>query len=488
MFSLKSFFIALLVFAPLLLIVINTFVDSKRKSFFRNGAFVYILVSSVLAVFNHYQLSVDSDVVWNLGKISFYTNIDDLSSVLVVLTQILGFFVIFLAPNFINFEDKEKIFYNSFLGLILGLNLTFISRDIISFYIGWELALLGAIILIMIFGLGDKVKTALTFFIYTFTGSLFLLLGLGAFAANAYNESGMMITHFHQLSRFSLPFESSWLSLQGLSFIAMTFAFMIKAPVMPLHMWMRDTYKNTPSIVLVLIAGVMGKMGTYAMIRFLPFFPEAQVSASHFMTYLAAFGIVYGAILAIRSKSLKELITYSSLSHVSYIAMGIYSLDSSALSGSIMQIFNHGIIIAGLFIILAHLEKYNLENASGIQNVAPKLSVLFFIYVLASIGLPITSGFTGEFLIFLGTFASIKTAALIGMLGVILGAIYMLKAYGRIFQGTWNNTNAEAPELDRKSFISAILIALIIFILGIFPMSFFKKPQQPTYALTEELK
>src|SRR5690606_12987635 len=116
----------------------------------------------------------------------------------------------------------------------------------------------------------------------TFTGSLFLLLGLGMLAANAYNESGMIITQFHELSKYSLPFESFWTSLQGLSFLAMTFAFMIKAPVMPLHMWMKETYQNTPSILLVLIAGVMGKMGTYAMIRFLPFFPEAQVYASHF--------------------------------------------------------------------------------------------------------------------------------------------------------------------------------------------------------------
>jgi NADH-quinone oxidoreductase subunit M len=264
------------------------------------------------------------------------------------------------------------------------------------------------------------------------------------------------------------------LGSQILLFLAFTSAFAVKAPIFPFHTWSPDAYAEAPVGGSVILAAVMAKLGTYGIVRFdLSLFPRAVVDLAPLLLTLGVVGILYGAIVACATKDLKRLVAYSSLAHIGFIVMGTFALTTQALTGSVIQMVNHGLVIALLFIVIGWIyerrKTWQASELRGLQRPAPILAAVFMVALLATIGLPGLNGFVGEFLILIGTFVTHRWWAVVATGGVVLAAIYMLWAYQQAFHHEPDAANANTPDISwREGVIVAPLVVLIIF-LGVYP-------------------
>ena len=418
--------------------------------------------------------------------VTYTIGLDGYNVLLVLLTAFLGPLV--TAGAFTAIQKDVKLFYAMVFLIQFAMVGTFVAQDLFVFYLFWEAMLIPMFLLIGIWGGDRRVYATLKFFLYTAFGSILMLAAVIYLAWAQWKATGSMSFAFTDLYKANLP-----LATQQWLLAAFAFSFAIKVPMVPLHTWLPDAHVEAPTAGSVILAGVLLKMGTYGFMKLgFPLFPEATRLAAPLFATLGVISIVYGACLALVQTDIKKIIAYSSISHLGYVMLGLASLDLLGIQGAMMQMVSHGLVAAGLFLMIGMIYERchtrDLAAYGGLARLLPVYSVFFLILTLASVGLPTTSGFTGEFLVLLGAFAaawreyqggSIYSLIVAGTAasGVVLGALYMLWFAQRFLFGAEKAPHAPVKDLDgRERAILAILVAAI-FWLGLFPDGALRKTE-----------
>jgi NADH-quinone oxidoreductase subunit M len=401
--------------------------------------------------------------------ISYHLGVDGISLFLVILTTVL-FSLSLLYSGGGDIETRPREFCFFMLILEMGLLGALLSIDIFLFYVFWELMLIPMYFLIGIWGHGRRVYAAFKFILFTMLGSILMLVAILYLVGAA--RAHLVHLSFDLRDLYDVPLthtEAQWL------FAAFALAFAIKVPVWPVHTWLPDAHTEAPTAGSVILAGVMLKMGTYGFLRFaIPLFPEVAIEAAPLFLALAIVGIIYGALVAMVQPDLKRLVAYSSVSHLGFVMLGIFALDPQGMEGAIYQMLNHGISTGSLFLLVGmlYLRRHTREIAEfgGLWHSVPTFAAVFMVVMLSSIGLPGLNGFVGEFLILLGAYLSRSLAAQIAVIGLILGALYMMYAYERVMFGPITKAvNAAISDLGpREIAVMAPMVALMLF-MGLYP-------------------
>ena len=463
-----------LVLLPILGAILITVISNKHLEYVKLIAMLFSvgiggmsiwLLASFHSDDSGFQFVSQHDWVTAWG-ISWHLGVDGVSLFLVVLTGILFPLVILgVDPH----HDHKR--YLAWLLLLeAGVMGSFLSLDLFLFFIFFEIVLVPMYFLIGGWGYDKRVYAATKFFLYTMLGSAFMLVGIIATAVLARRDIGYITFDLVTLAE-----QASFATNTGRwLFVSFAIAFAVKVPIFPLHTWLPDAHTQAPTGGSVILAGVLLKMGTYGFLRFgLYLFPDAAVWAKPVLLTLAVIGIIYGAIAATMQTDLKRLVAYSSVAHLGFIVLGIFAITSQSLTGSVMQMVNHGISTGALFLLVGMIyeRRHTREIAElrGIQSVAPIFSAAFMIVMLSSIGVPGLNGFAGEFLILIGSFQSARWWTIVAATGVILAALYLLWAYQRVFHGEPDKANSTFAELTlREGALLMVFIGLIGFT-GIYP-------------------
>lgn len=408
----------------------------------------------------------DASWVASLG-IHFKLNMDGISLIMVLLTNLLMPFIV-VSGKALDDIDTERMPARYALMLFMQSALigVFTAMDGFLFYIFWELALIPIWFICLIWGSENRRSITLKFFIYTLLGSLFMLIGLIYLYLQTPAPHTFDLQAFYNLS---LP-----QSAQSWVFWAFFIAFAIKMPLFPFHTWQPDTYVSAPTQGTMLLSGIMLKMGTYGLIRWLlPVVPQGVQAWSHFAMILAVIGIIYAAIIAIQQRDVKRLVAYSSMSHVGLIAAGTLAMNYQGIQGGIIQMLSHGINVVALFFVVDLLQRKihtrNLDQLGGIANVDREFAILFFIIVAGSVALPLTNGFIGEFMLLGAIFQVNAVLAAVAGLSIIFGAVYMLRFYrGSMFGETHVDTQ-HLVFVDSAEKWVLIPLCILVIALGIYP-------------------
>ena len=362
----------------------------------------------------------------------------------------------------------------SFVGWLLALTSftigSFVAHDLLEFFIFFELTLVPSYFIVAQWGGRERSRAALKFFVYTFAGSAFLFAGLLYLGFLHQHQVGGPLTFaYGALEATSMSTGTSvWL------FSAFAVAFAVKSPIWPLHTWSPLAYAEAPTAGSIELSGLLAKLGSYGLLRFaVGLFPLALASMRPVLLTLAVIGILYGSALAAVTPDLKRLVAYSSLAQMGFITLGVVTGSQIAMVGAVLLMFNHGVITAGFFLLIGFVERRRasatIADLRGLQGPAPILAALFTVVMLASIGLPGLSGFVSEYLILIGTFATHTWWAVVATLGVVLAALYLLRAYQRVFHGVATEENAAIEDASHpERWILAPVVVLVV-VLGVFP-------------------
>ena len=398
--------------------------------------------------------------------ISYYVGADGISLFIIIMTTLMT--LIGMASMGETKNIKNMIVTLLFLEMtMIGV---FVALDAIIFYLFWELSLVPMLYIIGAWGGPLRVYASIKFFLYTFTGSLIMLVGM-LFVAYIYHSLtgvwSFAITDWYALV---LPVDYQlWL------FAAFFIGFAIKVPMFPFHTWIPYAHGQAPTIGSVILAAVLLKMGTYGFVRFsLPMFPDASVMAITPVAVLSLIMIVYTAMIAYAQKDIKQVIAYSSVSHMGIIMLGLFAMNAEGLSGSVFQMLSHGIVSGALFMLVGMIYERRhtklMSEFGGLASVMPKFAVIFGVMLMASVGLPLTIGFVGEFLVLLGFYQVSPIITIIAGTSIILGAVYMLRVMKFTFFGPLNNEeNKKLKDLNRRETWSLIPLVAIVIWLGVYP-------------------
>jgi NADH-quinone oxidoreductase subunit M len=398
----------------------------------------------------------------NQPNISFALQADGLSIAMFLLTLALTPIIIF--SSFENTYTNAKSFYALILFMAFAMVGTFLASDGLLYYIFWELSLIPIYFIALIWGNGDteeRKKAVVKFFIYTLAGSLFMLVAL----VYLYQKAGSFLLEDLYSLNLSAT-EQLWI------FLAFFLAYAIKIPLIPFHTWQANVYQKAPAVGTMLLSGIMLKMGLYSIIRWqLPIAPLAAKEYMYIFISLGVAGVIYGSILALRQKDLKKLLAYSSLAHVGLIAAGTYTLTIDGLRGAVLQMIAHGFVVVGLFfisdIIFRRYETRTITEMGGIRTQSPKFASMFLLLVLASVALPTTFNFVGEFTVLYSLSQINVWFAFLGGLTIILGAYYMLKMYQQVMLGE-TNKNVFNDVTFKEGFALVVILA-VLFFFGMYP-------------------
>jgi NADH-quinone oxidoreductase subunit M len=406
--------------------------------------------------------------------ISYSVAVDGMSLWLVLLTT----FIVPLTTyaSWTHIDTKIKEYAISLLLLETAMLGAFFAQDLFLFYVFWELMLVPMLLIIGIWGGVQRVYAAVKFFLFTMVGSMLMLVAILYMVWQFKEVTGHYSFELAELKQLLLPVRTQvWL------FAAFALAFAIKVPMFPFHTWLPDAHVQAPTGGSVILAAVLLKMGTYGFLRFaMPLFPSGSHQLSATIALLAVVGIIYGAYCAWVQNDVKKLVAYSSVSHLGFVMLGIYSLTSHGLAGSILQMVNHGISTGALFLLVGVIYERRhtreLSEFGGLAKVMPNYALVFLIVTMSSVGLPATNGFIGEFMILTGAFMSEHLgpngpiAATIAATGVILAAVYMLHAVLKMFWGPLSNpANQGLADLTRREWIVLLPLVVLIFYIGLFP-------------------
>ena len=413
--------------------------------------------------------------------------IDGISLLLILMTTLLGFIAILSSWNSVG--ERVKQYYVFLLFLQTGMLGVFVALDFFLFYVFWEVMLVPMYFLIGVWGGARKLYAAIKFFLYTLVGSVLMLLGILALYFAHHGATGEYTFDLLRLM------ETSYASgLQFWVFLAFFVGFAIKVPMFPFHTWLPDAHVEAPTAGSVILAGVLLKMGTYGFVRFsLPLLPDASQDAVWWVATLAIIGIIYGALVALVQKDWKSLVAYSSVSHLGFVMLGIFALNTLGLEGGVLQMINHGLSTGGLFLLVGIMyeQRHTREIAAygGIAKVVPKYAALFLIIALASMGLPMLNGFIGEFLILQGIFQVNWVYAAFAVSGIVLGAAYLLWLYQRLMFGKLDREENRALKdlTSRENATLVPIVALCIFI-GVYPKPFLDTLKVPVQAIVERMQ
>lgn len=407
--------------------------------------------------------------------IKYFVGIDGISLLMIVLTAFLT--PICLAISINSIEKRVKEYVIAFLlieGMVIG---SFCALDLLFFYIFFEAMLIPMFLVIGIWGGENRIYAAYKFFLYTLLGSVLFLISIIIIYLYTGTTDVVMLTK--ALPKFFPLSYQQWL---WLAFFA---SFSVKVPMFPVHTWLPDAHVQAPTAGSVILAGILIKLGAYGFLRFsLPFFPAASEYFAPFIFTLSVIAIIYASLVALMQEDMKKMIAYSSVAHMGFVTMGIFSFTRQGIDGAVMQMISHGIVSAALFmcvgVIYDRLHTKQIKDLGGIASKMPNFAMLAMIFMLASVGLPGTSGFVGEFLAIIGTFKASKITAILAATGVILGACYMLWLYKRVwFSEITNHHVEEISDIGRVDLISFGLMAFFVILLGVLPnvvLSFFELP------------
>ncbi len=446
-----------------------------------NGARTLALGASIaefilsLVVFMQYKtnpnfnsLSLNCNWIQSLG-IHFSVGIDGIGLLLVLLTTFLVPLIIL--SSFQTQYNKPNAFYGLILIMQMALVGVFTANDGFLFYVFWELALIPIYFICLLWGGDDRARITFKFFVYTLFGSLFMLLGLIYLYNHTAVGGGARSWAIQDLYNAG---HSLNVNQQSAVFWMIFVAFAIKMPIFPLHTWQPDTYVTAPTQGTMLLSGIMLKMGTFGVIKWLlPMTPLALEKWGGVAIGLSVFGIVYASCIAIVQKDYKRLIAYSSIAHVGLIAAGILSANQQGIQGAVVQMLGHGVNVVGLFLIadilVRHTGTREIEKLGGIRNMNGQFAVLFLIILLGSVALPLTNGFIGEFLLLNGLYQYSAYMAAFAGLSVILGAVYMLRSYQSIMLGEKPNNAMEFGSLAVSDKVVLIVVCAAVIAFGVYP-------------------
>jgi len=398
--------------------------------------------------------------------ISYYLGVDGISLFIILMTTLMT--LIGMASMGETKNIKNMIVTLLFLEMtMVGV---FVALDAIIFYLFWELSLVPMLYIIGAWGGPLRVYASIKFFLYTFTGSLIMLVGMLFVAYIYHNLTGVWSFAITDWYALVLPVDYQlWL------FAAFFIGFAIKVPMFPFHTWIPYAHGQAPTIGSVILAAVLLKMGTYGFIRFsLPMFPDASVMAITPIAVISIIMIIYTAMIAYAQKDMKQVIAYSSVSHMGIIMLGLFAMNAEGLSGSVFQMLSHGIVSGALFMLVGMIYDRRhtklLSEFGGLTAVMPKFAIIFGIMLMASVGLPLTFGFVGEFLVLLGFYQVSPMMTILAGTSIILGAVYMLRVMKLVFFGPLNNEeNKKLKDLNARETWSLIPLVAIVIWLGVYP-------------------
>ncbi|MBV8571406.1 MAG: NADH-quinone oxidoreductase subunit M, partial [Acidobacteriaceae bacterium] len=403
-------------------------------------------------------------------QIHFHLGVDGINVWLVLLTALLLPIAVWISDGMVS--ERRKSFFALLLLFEFGLIGVFTSLDLFVFYVFWEVALVPMYLLVGGWGARQSGRVAVKFFVYTFLGSAFMLVSILYLHTQAGSFDYIEIMNRLNAGQFTLsPIQQLFL------FLGFFAAFAVKVPIFPFHTWLPDTYTEAPAPATFLLAAIMSKMGAYGLLRYsLTLTSAGAHRCAGWIVVLAIIGIIYGALIALIQPNIKRLIAYSSVSHLGFIVLGIFSFTHQGADGAVYQMIAHGISTGALFVLAGYLEQrrgsLEIADFGGISTPAPGLATAFMITLLASIGLPVLCNFIGEFLVLQGAALAHFPWAVWAAIGVILSAAYMLWMYQRTFLGKTNDRTVSFPDLTTRDWAPLVPLILLMVWLGSYTESF----------------
>jgi len=399
---------------------------------------------------------------WN---INYYIGVDGISILFVLLSTLIAILCVLISWNAI--KTKVKEFYIAILLTTSFMIGVFCSLDFFLFYLFWEAMLIPMFLIVGVWGGPNRIYAAIKFFLYTLVGSVLMLVGIIVLYLYAGKTFDIL-----ELTTKTYPY-----TMQVWLFWAFFSAFAVKVPMFPVHTWLPDAHTEAPTAGSVILAAILIKMGAYGFLRFsIPLFPDAAVAMTPAMLTLSVIGIIYGAVICLGQTDLKRLIAYSSVSHMGFVTLGIFALNSQGLEGGILQMINHGVVTGALFlsvgVVYERTHTRMIADYGGLATVMPIYAAFFMVFTLAAVGLPATNGFIGEFLILLGGFTASKLAGVLACTGIIIGAGYMLWLYQRVFFMEVNPKIVGLTDMDIRETIALLPMLFLVFWIGVYPNSF----------------
>ncbi|GIV77142.1 NADH-quinone oxidoreductase subunit M [Litorilinea aerophila] len=480
------YLLSIITFLPLLGALAIAFVgdDGSKKQIALGTTVVTFLVSLLLLTGwegGQAGMQFVEDYAWLPEfNMHYHLGVDGISLFLVLLTT----FLMPIAIYFSNLYVQEKVGTYLILMLLLETAMTgvFVALDLVLFFVFFEFSLIPMYFLIGRWGSGDRVYAALKFFLYTFAGSALMLVAILAL----YFQTGTFNILELQGAALSPAFQT-W------AFLAFALAFAIKVPIFPFHTWLPDAHVNAPTAGSIILAGILLKMGTYGYLRLAaPIFPEAAAQFGPLVAALAVIGILYGALVALVQKDFKSLVAYSSVAHLGFVMLGIVAFNPQGVSGAVLQMVNHGLSTGALFLMVGLLYERRhtrmLDDFGGLWKSVPIYCGFLLVVAMSSAGLPGLNGFVGEFTILLGMYQHTPFFAVLGGVGVILAAWYLLTAFRKVAQGPITHEENQVGRLqDLRPNEVAMLLPLVIlfFVIGLFPNLFLEKINPSVEALVQ---
>ncbi|MDD3579964.1 MAG: NADH-quinone oxidoreductase subunit M [Desulfobacca sp.] len=480
--------LSILIFFPMLGVVLITMLSRENQWVIKWTTLVVAVLEFIFSLPIWFRFNSDTAAMQFVERlnwfpsygISYHIGIDGISLLLVLLTT-------FLTPICVmacwkDIQDKVKEFMICLLFLETGMIGVFCALDLFLFYIFWEVMLIPMYLLIGVWGApARRIYAAVKFFLFTMFGSLLMLVAILVLYFYHHKVTGVYTFDLLKIYGLQIPFQ-----MQFWMFLAFALAFAIKVPMFPFHTWLPDAHTEAPTVGSVMLAAVLLKMGTYGFIRFnMPLFPEAAWYFVPLFSVLAIIGIIYGALVCMMQLDLKRLIAFSSVSHLGFVMLGLFTYNMAGVQGGIIQMINHGLSTGALFLIVGIIYERRhtrlIAEFGGLSTPMPIYAAIFMVVALSSIGLPGLNGFVGEFLILLGAFKVNKIYAILAASGVIFAACYMLWMFQRVMFGVvTNEKNRNLPDLSMREI--AYLAPLILFIvwIGVYPNTFLDKTKAST--------
>jgi len=480
--------LSILIFLPLVGVVLIMMLDRENQWVIKGTAMAFALVEFLVSLPLWFGFDSTTAAMQFVERyewlpqygISYLIGLDGISLLLVMLTT-------FITPICVlacweDVRDKVKEFMICLLFLEVGMIGVFVSLDLFLFYIFWEVMLIPMYLLIGVWGNpARRIYAAVKFFIFTMFGSLLMLVAILVLYFYNHQVTGTYTFDLLKLYSVKVPF-----NMQIWMFAAFALAFAIKVPMFPVHTWLPDAHTEAPTVGSVILAAVLLKMGTYGFLRFnMPLFPEAAWFFVPLFCILAIIGIIYGALVSLVQVDLKRLVAFSSVSHLGFVMLGLFTFTFAGVQGGIIQMINHGLSTGALFLIVGMIYERRhtrmIAEFGGLSKVMPVFAVFFMIVTLSSIGLPSLNGFVGEFLILLGTFQVNKVYAAFAASGVIFAAAYMLWMFQRVMFGVvTNEKNQKLKDLSTREIVVLVPVVLFIIWIGVYPSTFLDKTKAST--------
>jgi NADH-quinone oxidoreductase subunit M len=492
--------LSIITFLPLVGALLLLFVHKDNAPAIRGFATVVAVIDFVLSIplwiyfdasrpgVDNFQFRESFRWIDTLG-VNYSFGIDGIALLLVLLTTLTG--VIAIVSSYSAISHRQKEYYILLLLLQTGMIGTFCAMDFFLFYVFWEVMLVPMYFIIGIWGGTRRLYAAIKFFLYTLTGSVLMLLSiltlyffnsdgipfLGIAGLNA--PASFDVLRFHEIGHLIPPGLQFWI------FLGFFISFAIKVPMFPFHTWLPDAHVEAPTAGSVILAAVLLKMGTYGFVRFaLPILPDATMQMLQPIVILSIIGIVYGALVSLVQKDMKKLVAYSSVSHLGFVMLGMFALNPMGISGSVLQMVNHGISTGALFLLVGVIYERRhtrlISEYGGLAKQMPRYAIVFLIAALSSMGLPALNGFIGEFTILLGVANRNMWWAAFAALGIVLGAAYLLWLYQRVFWGPLDNpANSNLADLSAREMLTLAPLLVLMVWIGVAPGIFFKTIEQP---------